>query len=1032
MGSRSTIVDRPVLITVVFSLLVLLGGFMAFQLNVALFPEINPPVIVVSTTYAGAGPATVEKSVTKVLESSLINVSSLKKMTSTSAENVSTVVLEFAYGYDLAMATNDVRDQVSIVSSALPEGASDPRIFKFDPNSQPILQVAIRGDRGAEELRRLAEDRVQETLQRVPGVAEAAVSGGRTQAVRVDISQNRLDAYNLTFSTIKNALAVQNLELGGGKITEGGKNYSVRTTGEFKSVEEIARTVIATRGGQGVTLADVGTVVMGYKDETSSVYIDGVPGVYLAIKKQSGGNTVQIASAVKAALPAIQKTLPGDVTLEVVADDTTMISNTLDTLFRAALEAILFSMLVIFVFLRSAKTTFIIGLSIPISIGITLLAMSFFGLTLNIFTMTGLILGVGMIVDDSIVIMENIVRYRERGMKNRIAAIIGSQEMRNAVVASTLTTVFVFLPIIIFKNKLEILGILFQDMVFTMVISLLASLAVALFLIPVMTSKYFPLVNRHETPLRSPLLKVGDRILGGAYELLENGYRWLLDVALKHRANTILVVVILFLGSTTLMPSLKVVFAPSMAEDSVTLNVQLPVGTSLPVTKEVLRQFEQIIRDEAQGVKTIITSAGGGSGLSGGTTYTGSVKVVLPPKAQQIDSGDRIKEILRSHYADFPSATFSFQAGMGNQLSGAAAPIDVILTSDDLTKAIATAQEMVDVIKAHVPSATEVKMDLNNGLPQVEINIDRRRAYALGINVSTVATEVKASIDGAVATQYHEDGEDYDVLLVLRAEDRQKVLDLNQIYLTNSQGTRVALANFATIDKGTGPVSIKHQNKARTIHVTANLKPGTTVPEVSALVRQAVSDHMVVDSAVRVTYEGDQSALTNMAQTMGIVLIMAILLVFGVMAAQYESFKNPIINLFTIPLMIIGFVVIHWITGATVNMLSAIGLVMLVGLVVKNGIVMIDYTSLLQDRGLSPDQAALEAGVARLRPVLMTSLTAILGMIPLAFGHGQGSELVQPIGLTVIGGLTSATLMTLFFIPVMYSVFNRRKTHEAS
>ena len=1041
MSSRPSVVDRPVLVTVVFSLLVLLGGFLALQLSVALFPEINPPIVVVSTAYPGAGPQTVEKAVTKVLESSLINVGSLKKMTSTSSESVSMVVLQFDYGYNLDTATNDVRDKLSVIAASLPDGATDPRIFKFDPNSQPILQVAVRGNRSAEELRRIGENQVQDTIQRVSGVSEASVSGGRVQAVRVDVSQNRLDAYNLTLSGIKSALAVQNLELGGGKITDGDKNYSVRTTGEYRSVDEIARTVIATRNDHGVTLADVATVTMDYKDEDSSVYINGQPGVYVAVKKQSGGNTVQIASAVKAALPEIQKTLPPDVKLEVVADDTTMITNTVNTLVRAALEATLFAMLVIFLFLRSAKTTFIIGLSIPISIAITLLAMSFFGLTLNIFTMTGLILGVGMIVDDSIVIMENIVRYRERGMKNRIAAIIGSKEMQNAVMASTLTTVFVFIPILIFKNKLEIVGILFQDMVFTIVISLMASLAVALFLVPVLTSRYFPLVNRHETPLKNPVIVFGDKVLAGIYSFIERGYRWLLTRALANRAITVLLVVILFLGSITLASAMKFAFAPSMAENSVTLNVELPVGTSLATTKEVLRQFEVIVNSEVKGVQNIIrTSGGGGSGSfsSSSSTYTGSLKVILPPKAQQIDNADAVKTVLRRHYQDFPSAKFSFATGMGGQLSGSTAPIDVIVTSDDLTKAIATAQDLVDVIQAHVSGASEAKMDLNNGLPQVEINIDRRRAYALGINVSTLATEVKASIDGTVATQYHEGGEDYDVLVVLRAEDRQRVLDLNQIYLTNSQGTRVALANFASLDKGTGPVSIKHQNKARTIHVTANIRPGTTVPEVNAAVQKAVSDHLVIDSAVHVSYEGDQSALVSMAQTMLIVLIMAVFLVFGVMAAQYESFKNPLINLFTIPLMIIGVILIHVVTGQTLNMFSAIGLVMLVGLVVKNGIVMIDYTGLLQDRGLSADQAALEAGVARLRPVLMTSLTAILGMIPLAFGHGEGSELVQPIGMTVIGGLSSATLMTLFFIPVMYSLFNRKKvrvqevSHEAA
>ncbi len=1026
MSSRSS-VDRPILVTVVFSILVLLGAYMAFQLSLALFPEFSPPVVVVNTTYSGAGPETVEKSVTKSLEATLINVSSLKKMTSTSSESSSMIVLQFAYGYSLDTATNDVRDKISAVKSSLPDGVTDPRIFKFDPNSQPILQIAVRGNRSAEELRKIGEDQVQNTLQRVSGVSEASVSGGRVEAIRVDVSQNRLEAYGLTLTQLSSALAQQNLELGGGKIAEGTRNYSVRTTGEYSSVEEIAKTIVATKNGQTIRLSEVATVTRGYKDEDSSVFINGNPGVYVAIKKQSGGNTSKIASGVKAALPGIQKTLPPDVKLEIVSDDTTQINSTVDTLLKAAFEAIVYAMMIIFLFLRSLKTTFVIGLSIPISIGITLLAMNLMGLTLNIFTMTGLILGVGMIVDDSIVIMENIVRYRDRGMKNRMAAMIGSKEMQNAVVASTLTTVFVFLPIILFKTQLEIIGILFQDMIFTIVISLLSSLAVALFLIPVLISKYFPLVNRQEVPLRNPVVIFGEKVLAGIYNFIETGYRWLLVRALRNRTILILIVVIAFLGATTLVSTLKFSFAPNQAEDSVTLNVTLPVGTTLAETKEVLRQLEEDVKTEAKGVKILIRTAGtGGSGAfsSSSGTNSGSLKIVLPVKKEQIDDAAKIKALLRSHYAEFPAATFAFSQGFSP--SGSNAPIDLAVQSDDLDKAIVTAQELVDVIKSQVPLATEAKMDLDDGLPQVEVKIDRPRAYSLGINVEAVANEVSASIAGVTATQYHEGGDDLDVLVVLQAADRQKVIDLNQIYVTSSSGSRVSLANFVTLARGTGPLAIKHEDKARTIHVTANVKPGSTVPEVESLVRSAIADKLVIDSSVHVSYQGDLSALMNMAQTMLVVLIMAIVLVFGVMAAQYESFRNPIINLFTLPLMIIGVILIYCLTGQTLNLFSAIGLVMLVGLVVKNGIVMVDYTGLLQDRGLGVDEAALEAGVARLRPVLMTSLTAILGMIPLAFNTGEGGELVQPIGLTVIGGLSSATLMTLFFIPVMYSLFNRK------
>ncbi len=1027
MSSGSS-VDRPILVTVVFALLVLLGGYLSLQLSVALYPEINPPVVVVNTTYVGAGPETVEKSVTKTLEASLINVASLKKMTSTSAEANSLIVLQFNYGYNLDTATNDIRDKLGSVQSSLPTGALTPQIFKFDPNSQPIMQIAIRGNRSAEELRKLGEDQVQTVLQRVAGVSEASVSGGRAGAVRVDVSQGRLDAYGLTLTALSTALSQQSLELGGGKITEGTRNYAVRTTGEFQTVDQIAAITVATRNGHVIHLSDVAAVTMGYKDEDSSVFLNGSPGVYVAIKKQSGGNTVKIATAVKAALGDIKRALPPDVTLEVVSDDTTQISSTFETLLRSGFEAIIFAMLVIFVFLRSIRTTFVIGLSIPISIAMTLLAMYFMGLTLNIFTMTGLILGVGMIVDDSIVIMENIVRYRERGMKSRMAALIGSKEMQNAVFASTLTTVMVFLPILIFKNQLEIIGILFQDMIFTIVISLLSSLSVALFLIPVLTSKYFPIVNRHEVPLRNPVFIAGERVLNNAYLFIEKGYRWLLTRALNNRAIVVLTVVVLFFGAITTAALLKFQFAPSQAEDTVTLNLTMPVGTTLPETKEVLRQLEEDAKAELKGIKTLIRTAGtGGSGsfASSSGTNTGSLKIVLPPKKDQIDDADKVKEVMRKHYGDFPAATFGYSTPFS--LSGSNAPIDVAVQSDDLAKAIATAQLMIDTLKAKVPEATEPKMDLDDGLPQVEVEIDRQRAYALGVNVQAIANEVAASVAGVTPIQFHTGGDDYDILIVLQESDRQKIIDLNRIYVTNASGTRIPLSNFATLNRGTGPVSIKHENKARTIHVTANTKPGLTVSEVETKVRAAFSDAIVHDPDVFISYQGDLAATLTLAGTMLAVLVMAIILVFGVMASQYESFRNPIINLFTLPLMVIGVILIYVVSGQAANLFSAIGLVMLIGLVVKNGIVLIDYTGLLRGRGMDVNKAALEAGVTRLRPVLMTSLTAILGMIPLAFNSGEGGELVQPIGITVIGGLTSATAMTLFFIPVMYSLFNKKK-----
>jgi HAE1 family hydrophobic/amphiphilic exporter-1 len=1019
------------MITVVVSLLVLLGTYLAFQLSLALFPEISPPIVVVSTTYPKAGPETVEKTVTQALESTLINVSSLAKLTSTSSDGSSQVTLQFNYGVDLNAVTNDVRDKIGVVKAGLPSGAKDPQVFKVDPNSLPIIQIALKGARSAEELRKIGEDTIQPVLQRLNGVSEATVSGGRTEVVRVEVKQDRLDAYQLTLTALSSALAQQNIELGGGKITEGSRNYSVRTVGEFTSIADIAQVVVANRNGEVIRLGDVADVAKGFKDEDSSVFLDGMPGVYVAVKKQSGGNTVKVATAVKEALPGLQKQIPTDVSLEVVSDDTTIISGTVNTLVHAAFEAILFSMLVIFLFLRSIKTTFVIGLSIPISFAITLMAMSFLGLTLNIFTMTGLILGVGMIVDDSIVIMENIVRYRERGMKNRMAAILGSQEMRNAVLASTLTTVMVFVPILLLQSQLEIIGILFRDMIFTIVISLLVSLAVALFVVPVLVTRYFPLSNRHETPIRNGFLAVADRFLAAPYLLLENGYRAALKWSLRHRWVVVVAVLVLFAGSVYQIGSLKFVFAPTQAETAITLNVSLPVGTTLNETKEVLRQLEEDVKAESQGVQSLVRSAGsGGSGAfaTASGANSGSLKVVLPPKEEQKSSSEDIKAILRKHYGDFPAATFSFASSFS--LSGSNAPIDIVVQSDDLAAGSRVAQQIVGVIKSKVPEATEVKMDLDVALPELAVKVDRQRSYALGVNVQAVAAEVAASIGGVTATTFRDGGNDLEVMVVLQPSDRQKVPDLNKITVLSSHGGRVSLANIATLERTTGPVQIKRENKARTIHVTTNVRAGMAASDVQTAIQKALAESVVLDNTVHVTYGGDTTAIVKMASTMLIVLIMAILLVFGVMAAQYESFRNPIINLFTLPLMVIGVVGIYLLTGQSPSMFSAVGLVMLIGLVVKNGIVMIDYTGILRGRGYDVDRAALEAGVARLRPVLMTSLTAILGMIPLAFNTGTGGELVQPIGLTVIGGLSSATLMTLLFIPTMYSFFNRQRASK--
>ncbi len=1023
MSVARRVVERPVLIAVAFAMVAVVGLYTLSDIALDLMPDTDRPILMVRTTYKGAAPEAVEKTVTATLESALINVGGLKEIRSTSSEGSSRLVLEFGYETDLESATNDVRDKLDRVQNALPDEADIPRIFKFDPNSMPILRIAVSGQRSAEDLKELSEDLIEPYLEQVDGIADAEVTGGRGKIVRVELDQNRLDAYNITLTGIASSLASQNLELGGGSITEGNRNYLIRTAGEFRSVEEIGETVVAAAGGYGVRLSDLGTVRAGYEDENQVVFINGNPGIYVALTKQSGSNTVRAADGVYAKLEEIRELLPPDVRLEIVSDETEMIRGTINDLVSSAYWGAVLAMAILFLFLRSVKGTVAIGLSIPLSMLTTLLAMYLAGITLNMMTMTGLILGVGMIVDASIVILENIHQYRERGAKPSVAAVLGSQEMIAAIVSSNLTTVFVFIPVVFFKNRLGMLGQIFSDMIFTIVISLLASLLVAVFLIPVLAGRFLPLSTREEKPLRNPLLRRVDQSLEGALGSLTLAYRYALEGAIRHRPTTVLLVAGFFVLSLTFLPRMNISLMPPSADDSVSLNVTLPVGTSLSETKAVMRSLEASAAADIRGVKNRITTVG-----RGGASYRGQLSIQLPAAGERIDDSETIKNKLRARFPEYPTAVFAFSLGRMQRMSGSS-DIDIVLRVQDLKAGMETARRIIEVVGDKVPDVTEIEMDLTEGLPQVEVAIDRERAYSFGVDVRTVASEIYASVEGQTATTFREDGNEYGVVLMLREEDRSQVPDLQRIFVRGSSG-RVPVSNFASLKKGLGPVSINRQNQSRIIHVTADIVSEERPDRVEEKIRRAISDSMVLPDGISLSYEGSWREISETGVTFALIVTMALLLVFGVMAGQYESFKDPVINLFTIPLLVIGVVAVYVVSGHALSMFTAIGVVMLVGIVVNNGIVLVDYTNLLVRRGVPVKEACAEAGSSRLRPVLMTTLTTILGLIPMAFFPGENSSIIQHIGLTVIGGLTSSTFITLFFIPVMYSFFNEKRGHR--
>ena len=1014
--SRKTL-EHPVLILIVFALLGMVGIFTLSNVAIALMPEMENPSLSINTSYPNAGPESVEKSITKPIESAVMSINGLKNMTSTSNEGSSNVSLEFEYGTDLTEAMNDVRDKLDRVKRSLPDNAGTPTIFRFSGDNGEIMRILIRGNRSVDDLKSIAESNVVAILEQADGVGEAEVYGGRTAQVNVRLDQNRMSAYGFTVPTITSALSKQNLELGGGKVQEGHKNYIVRTTGEYTSLEEINETVITTVNGYSIRLQDVGEATIGYSDTTQESFINGEKGVYISVTKQSDANTVTVANNVYKKIEQAEKNLPPDVSLEIIRDSTDSIRETINTLITSAWQGLILAVIILFIFLQNFKSTIIISISIPLSIIITLFAMSMFGLTLNMMTLTGLILGVGMIVDASIVMIDNIYTYRQRGAKPRTSAILGSQEMLMSVVSGNLTTICVFIPFIFFIKDLGFMGQMFKAAIFTIVIALLSSLFVAVFLVPVLAGKFLPLSNRREKPVTNPVLKK----LYGAFEktiqFFTGLYARLLKSALNNRLITIVASVCVLVISIAFVPTMQINQMAEGRDDQVQLNVTMATATPFAETKEVVMAFEKYVNEECKGIKTVTTSIGGRN------TNRGSITIALPETAKQIDSATEMQNKLRKHFEEFPNARFNFSAGFRGQWMGSS--VDIVLRSDDLDSALQTAEDIQNALSDY-KKISEPSVSMDKGLPQVEIVIDRERAYSMGVDIATVAREINYAINGSTACTYRNNGKDYSVVVAYRPEDRKTINDLESIYVRGNGGM-VSVANFASIKKGLGPVSIRRESQKRIIHVTANNLTQENDNVIENEIKELVQSRVIIPEAVVVNYEGAWKDTMSQYGFYLKIAIMAILLVFGVMAATYESFKAPLINLATMPFIVIGVILIHKIMGEALSFMTAVGLIMLIGIVVNNGIILVDYTNILVGRGMELKQACFESGKSRFRPVLMTTLTTILGMLPMCFATNGQAGMVRPIAIAVVGGLISSTFITLLVIPVLYSLVMRKK-----
>jgi len=1037
MSMVKTVVSRPTTFFIIFALLIGLGVFALLNLPIDLYPEISPPILLVYTSYTGAGPEEVERSISRPLEAVLTGVSALEKITSTSSKGSSMVIMEFTYGTDMSDASNSIRDALERIRTIMPTGADTPMIFKFDPSMIPIMGLmATSNKRTPEELRELAEDTIVPRIEQTPGVATASVYGGREKIIKVEIPQSRLEAYGLTISQIQQVLMVQNIQTAAGTITERGMSYLLTTMGEYTSLDQMKNTVISYKGGgivngqmempKQIYLRDLADVFADFRDETSTVYVDGQAAVMLMVQKQSGKNSVQTAKDLRVRLEKIASELPPDIKINEMFNTTDIIEHSLNQVTSTAISGAVLAIIILFIFLRSAKPTLIIGISIPISIIITMMLMYFAHLTLNLMTMAGLVLGIGMLVDNSIVILENIYHYREKGAKLKTAAVLGSSEMIVAITASTVTTICVFAPLVMFQGLLEMAGELFAGLAFTVVISLGISLFTAIFLVPVLASHYLPLVTRKQKPLTGSLAGI-DKKMENFFIWLEEKYRNAVRKVLNHKLVVIIFLLVLLVISVLLIPVIGWEFMPQQDDDNVSITATLPMGTTLQETESVLRQVQLIVEKEIKGYDKLILRAGGGGMFGTGGSNSGSLRINLPPFKKRIESANQMKEILRPLVDQIPGVIFSFGSGGMRRGMGGGNAVDIILRTENLEKGKELGEKIAEVLKENLSDiVTEPQVDLKDGLPQYEIIIDREKMYALGLNTNSVGTEIKAAVDGVRATKYKATGKDYDVILILAEADRNELPKLDHIFINSQIAGRVPLSNFVSYKEGTGPLTIRRENQSRVIHVTAAAKPGTKANTLQKRVEELIKSKIPIEDGVIIEYGGDNAEFVKMFKRFVLICIVAIFLVFGVMASLFESFRDPFIIIFTIPLSLIGIVTIYLITNTIFNVLTAVGLLVLIGVIVNNGIVLVDYTNLLRKRGYSLNDACIEAAGNRLRPILMTTLTTILGLLPMAFFPGEGSEMVAPIGKTVFGGLSFGTLMTLFLMPTVYALINRR------
>ncbi len=1035
MSLYSSAVKRPIMTTLCFVAVAIMGLFSLKMLPIDLYPDIDTNTIMVMTTYQGASAQDIEQNVTRPLENTLNAVENLKHITSKSRENISVITLEFEYGKDIDVLTNDVRDKLDMVSSMLPDDAETPIIFKFSTDMIPIVLLSVQADESMPGLYKILDDAVANPLARVNGVGSVSISGAPKREIHVYVDPNRLEAYNMTIEQIASIVAAENRNVPGGSFDIGSETYSLRVQGEFSSSDQMADIVVGSYQGKNIYLSDVARIDDSLEERAQQTYNNGRKGAMIVIQKQSGANSVEISNKVMEMLPSLQKRLPSDVKLGVIVDTSDNIRNTIASLVETILYALLFVVIVVYVFLGRWRATLIISITIPLSLIASFIYLAATGNSLNIVSLSALSISIGMVVDDAIVVLENVTTHIERGSDPKMAAVHGTNEVAVSVIASTLTLIAVFFPLTFVTGMT---GVLFRQLGWMVTIIMIISTICALSLTPMLCSLLLKRDVKHG--------KVFKALYGPVQRSLDsfdNGYARLLSTVVRHKTVTIIVCMAIFVGSLMLVGHVGSEFFPTADDGRLGVNLELPIGTRNEVSQAATQRLVDEWTEKYPEISVLNYTTGQASSDNTYASLSDNGTHIVSMNIRLTDPGDRDRKITEiaalmredlKRYPEFRKAQVNVGGSRGGSMGGQST-IDYEIYGYDFTATDSVAQRLKRVLES-IHGTADVMISRSEYQPEYQVDFDREKLAIYGLNLTTAANYLRNRINGTTASYFREDGEEYDIKVMYTPEARTAIEDIENIMIYNSQGNAVRIRDVGKVVERFNPPTIERKDRERIITVSTIVQ-GVPMSEVVAA-SQAEINKMDIPQGISIelsgSYEDQQESFGDLLT----LALLIIILVYIVMAAQFESYTYPGIIMTSLLFAFSGVFIILFLTGHTLNVMSMIGAIMLIGIVVKNGIVLIDYISLNRERGMSIRSAVILGGKSRLRPVVMTTLTTVLGMVPMAIGTGQGSEMWAPMGTAVIGGLTFSTILTLLFVPVMYCIFasvgvrRQRRQHRAA